>query len=277
MKTVLLAKDEVLAAYDEVRGLYPHIPPLAVWRSWELAGYRRFDLPGPVLDVGCGDGRYFRLAWPHALDVVGVDIDPETAARARETAVYREVHVAPAHQLPFGARAFASAFANCALEHMDELPTVLRSVRESLRPGGHFLCSVVTEKFVDWAPLPLLLRRLGDGPRADELRRQHAAYHHLVNPLPAGGWIDRLREAGFDVEQHVPIVPGIAGRLIVLFDQLWHVPDPGGGELGSEMHRYFHSLPNFPEGLRDIVSGLLTMEKEPETGCGAIFLARRPA
>ena len=107
-KTVLLTRDQVLAAYDEVAALYPHIPPLAAWRSWELAGYRRYQLVEPVLDLGCGDGRYFRLVWPDVRDVVGVDIDPETAARARGTGVYREVHVAAAHRLPFRPGAFAS-------------------------------------------------------------------------------------------------------------------------------------------------------------------------
>ena len=100
-----------------------------------------------------------------------------------------------------------------------------------------------------------------------------------MNPLPAGAWAQRLEESGFDVIEHVPIVPGVTGSMIVLLDQLWHVPVEArpGVELGSEMHEYFVSLPNFRSGLRGILDGLIAMEKDPAIGCGAIFVARRLA
>ena len=276
MNTVLLTREAVLAAYDEVGRLYPHIPPLAAWRAWELAGYRRYRLPEPVLDVGCGDGRYFRLAWPHVRDVVGVDIDPDTAARAKQTGVYREVHVAPADRLPFAPRTFASAFANCALEHMDRLPVVLKCIHDVVRPGGVFLCSVATDKFLRWAVLPMMMRLLGDDARAAALQKQHDSYHHHVNLFPAETWQRHFSDAGFVIEEHVPIVPEVTARAQVLLDQLWHVPR-GDHELGLDLHHYFQTLPSFHDGLRRILDGLLTMEKEPAVGGGAIFLARRPA
>jgi SAM-dependent methyltransferase len=272
MNTVLLERDAVLAAYDEVARLYPHIPPLAAWRAWELAGYRRYQLAERVLDVGCGDGRYFRLAWPNVHDVVGVDIDPDTAARASQTGIYREVHVAPADRLPFAPKSFGSAFANCALEHMDELPVVLRVIR----PGGVFLCSVATDKFLKWAVLPILMRLLGDDARASALQRQHDTYHHHVNLFPADVWQRHFSDAGFEIVEHVPIVPEVTARAQVMLDQLWHLPS-GDHELGLDLHHYFQTLPDFHDGLRRMLDGLLTMEKDRTVGGGAIFLMRRPA
>jgi len=93
----LLAKEEVISGYDSVVALYPHIPPLSHWRSWEYAAYQRYRLDGRVLDLGCGDGQYFRLIWPQATDVVGVDMNPGVAELGRQSGVYRAVHIAPAH------------------------------------------------------------------------------------------------------------------------------------------------------------------------------------
>jgi SAM-dependent methyltransferase len=275
--THLLSADDVLSAYDAVADLYPHIPSMSAWRAWELAAYRRFRLDGPVLDVGCGDGRYFRLVWPDAADVTGIDIDPPTVDAARASGVYRAVHLAPAHRPPVPAASFASAFANCALEHMDELPAVLRAVHDALRPGGTFLFSVVTDQFVAWSLVPLLLRKLGLDDPAAALQRQHEHYHHLVNPFPPQRWADELRRAGFGQIVHVPIVPELTGRLVVLLDQLWHVPQPDGSELGLQLHGYFTRLPGFVGGYRDVLAGLMRMEPRPDVGSGAVFAARRPA
>jgi SAM-dependent methyltransferase len=100
-----------------------------IWRAWEYAAYQRFTLPEPVLDAGCGDGRFFRLVWPAVQDVIGVDMDSGVANWARQTGIYRAVHTTRANQLPFPPETFASAFANRSPEHMDENLTKL--LRES--------------------------------------------------------------------------------------------------------------------------------------------------
>src|SRR6266849_6710505 len=142
MRQSFLLLQEVLAGYDAVSQLYPYIPPMTIWRAWEYAAYQRYTLPEPVLDIGCGDGRFFRLVWPQLRDVVGIDMDAGIADAARRARVYREGYVAPAHQLPVLSESFASAFANCSLEHMENLPAVLESIRRSVRLEGPFLLSV---------------------------------------------------------------------------------------------------------------------------------------
>jgi SAM-dependent methyltransferase len=280
MKTTLLSPADVLAGYDAISALYPHIPPMSAWRGWEYAGYRRHRLAGPVLDVGCGDGQVFRLLWPDVGEVVGVDMDAGTVEAARRSGVYRDVHQVPASEmdrvLPAGA--FASAFANCALEHMDDLPRVLANVAAALRPGGAFLFSVVTEKWRQWGGLALLFDLAGDPARAEALRRQHDHYHHHVNnALTVQGWAGHLAAAGFEAVEHTPIVPEITGRLVSLLDQVWHLPSAESptGEVGGRLHPVLVSLPDFPAAFRKIVEGTMQMEPDPATGGGAIFYARK--
>lgn len=155
--------------------------------------------------------------------VVGVDHDPHVATAARNTGVYREVHVASADRLPLASDSMDSAFANCSLEHMDRLPAVLRSIHRTLRPGGPFLLSVVTDKFSEWRILSLLLRQAGELRRAESIDRDFDTYHHLVNPLPPNGWANSLEEAGFRVQTYIPIVPELTARLFRFVDQVWHL------------------------------------------------------
>lgn len=274
-ETKPLAVNEILESYDAVSQLYPFIPSLSLWRAWEYAAYRRYTLPEPVLDIGCGDGRFFRLVWPEVRDVTGVDADPAMAALARRSGVYRQVLTVPAHQLPDAVQNFASAFANCSLEHMDQLPDVLASIYRSLRPRGSFLFSAVTDRFLEWAALPLFVSALGEVERAEALRARYQAYHHLINPLPLSAWVEHLGSAGFEILEHIPIVPEMTSRLFLFLDHLWHLPRPAG-ELGNELHAYLAASPNFPQAFRQVLAGVLQMERDWSATSGVIFLARRP-
>ena len=274
MKLSLLSSDEVVAGYDAVSLLYPYIPPMSMWRAWEYAAYRRFALPEPVLDVGCGDGRFFRLVWPPPRNVVGVDVDPGVVEAARRSGVYREVLVAPADRLPVRPETFASAFANCSLEHMDHLSEVLRGISGGLRPGAPFLLSVVTDRFLEWTALPGLIGAVGEAARARALHAEYEAYHHLVNPLPANTWIERLEEAGFEVLEHVPLLPELTSRLFLFLDHLWHLPRPGG-ELGDVLYPLLTTLSDFPAAFRQVLTGVMRMEWDWSSGSGAVFQARR--
>ena len=74
-------------------------------------------------------------------------MNPTVVEAARRSAVYKRVHLAPAHRLGVDRETFASAFANCSIEHMDHLPEVLTSIRRTLRTGALFLLNMVTDKF----------------------------------------------------------------------------------------------------------------------------------
>lgn len=276
MRQNLLSSEEVLKGYDVVSQLYPYIPSMSIWRAWECAAYRRYTLSEPVLDLGCGDGRFFRLVWPQLRDVVGVEMDLGVADAARRSGIYREVIATSAHKLPVKPESFAAAFANCSLEHMDHLPEVLSSVYRSLRPNGAFLCSVVTDKFMQWATLPLLVEKIGERQRAQALQVEYEMYHHLRNPLPPHEWREHLAHAGFEVVEQAPIVPEIMTRLFLFIDHLWHVSRPDDkGELGDVLFSYLTTFPHFPHAFRRVLTGILQMEQDWSIGSGSIFWARR--
>ena len=275
MNEILLAPDEVLRGYDAVSALYPHVPSLSHFRAWECAAYRHFALDGRCLDLGCGDGRYFRLLWPSLHEVVGVEIDPVVADLGRASGVYRHVHLAAASDVPEPDASFDHVFANCSLEHMDALDDVLAQIARCLKPGGTLLCSVVTDRFVEWSLLPRLVAMSGQAAAAAALQRDFLDYHHLANPLPVAQWVERFAAAGLAAESHVPILPRYNSGIFLLMDSIWHVANGRGGELGDAIHPFLSQNPRFPNGLRHVIAGLLEMETDPRTCSGAVFLARK--
>lgn len=277
MKVRTLSATEVLAGYDAVAKLYPFIPSLSLWRAWEYAAYQGISLQGRTLDLGCGDGQYFRLLWPTLRNVVGVDSDSHIARAAKQSGVYTDVHVASAHQLPFDPASFDACFANCSLEHMDYLDLVLSGLFRCLRPGGLLLCSVVTEKFLEWSVMPKLLALAGHQDAARALQRDAEAFHHLVNPLPVGEWNRRLSNAGFVAEEIVPIVPKLTSGFFLFVDTLWHIKRAGEGELGELIHRFLAGESRFPQAYRHVIAGLLEMESNPNETSGAVFLVTKPS
>lgn len=277
MQTKTLVSSEILVGYDAVSTLYPHIPPLSHWRAWEYAAYQRYRLDGRILDLGCGDGRYFRLIWPDANDVVGVDMNPGVAELGRQSGVYREVHAVPAHQIPEPEASFDHVFANCSLEHMDDLDAVLAEIHRTLKPGGTLLCSVVTDRFVQWSLLTKLVAMAGFADAAASLQKDFLDYHHLANPLSVEAWANSFKQAGLIPDEHVPILPQYNSGIFLLMENLWHVKRAtGGGEIGDVIFPFLSTNVNFPSAFRKVFAGLLEMESNWQDCSGAVFLVRRP-
>lgn len=271
-----LDAESLLQGYDAVSTLYAYIPPLSHWRAWEYAAYGNYHLDGRVLDLGCGDGRYFRLIWPEVKDVIGVDMNPDAVAQGRASGVYSIVHEAPAHCIPEPDGCFDHVFANCSLEHMDHLDTVLAEVARCLKPGGTLLCSVVTDRFIEWSLLPRMVSLAGFEEAASALHGDFMDFHHLVNPLPVAAWAESFARAGLIPEEHTPILPRYNSGAFLLMDSLWHVKKAGGGEMGDRIHPFLAGNPNFPRGFRTVLAGLLEMETDWLDASGAVFLVRKP-
>lgn len=277
VETITLDSEEVLNGYDTACTLYSHIPPLSHWRAWELAAYRKLALAGGrVLELGCGDGRYFRLIWPDANDIVGVDRDPCAADAGLRSGVYREIHVVDSHEVPELSESFDYVFANCTLGRMDRLDAVLAEVQRCLKPGGSLICSVVTDRFLQWNLLSNLVGMAGHAEAAASLQKDFFEFHHLVNPLSANEWQQRFRDAGLIPEVHIPILPKFNSGIFLLMDCLWHVKVSSWGELGDTMYPFLLENPKFPHAFRSIIAGLLEMETDWQDCSGAVFLVRKP-
>lgn len=276
MQTKTIVSSEILSAYDVVSTLYPHIPSLSHWRAWEYAVYQHYQIDGRILDIGCGDGRYFQLIWPLATDVVGVDMDPVIVELGRKSGVYRNVHAAKAHRVPEPDASFDHVFANCSLEHMDHLDAVLAEIQRCLKPGGTLLCSVVTDRFIQWSLLPKLISMTGFDDVAITFQGDFLDYHHLTNPLSVEDWEKKFSHAGLSAEDHGPILPKYNSGIFLLMDSLWHAKKAGGGEFGDIIHPFLSDNPKFPSAFRHVLAGLLEMETDWQDCSGAVFLVRKP-
>jgi SAM-dependent methyltransferase len=130
---------------------------------------------GRVVDVHCGGGRWLvamARQFPR-LELVGVEFEADSAARARATIAAEglsdriDIHEAAATK-PGGTSEYDLAYFQYALHQLPDAPQVLAAAWSALRPGGHLLV-------LDW-PLP---------SEPDEFRTRHGE-------LIAGVQLDEL-------------------------------------------------------------------------------------
>lgn len=161
-------------------------PSEALWRSFELGILRDVPFQRPILELGCGDGDVTSLLLDHVEDAI--DLNPRAVHRARRTGVYGRVECMDARQLATAdAGRYGTVFANCVLEHIRDLPSVLESCAQLLQPGGTLVATVPTVVMNDHLALRL--------PRYAELRRPQLVHHNLWS---VDQWREHLARAGFD-------------------------------------------------------------------------------
>lgn len=177
--------------------LYLHLRDLpyfrALVRAVEAAYYQTFDLPAPVLDVGCGDGHFASLTFDHKIDV-GLDPWHAPIHEAGRRGTYDLLVEADGARTPFAEATFASAFSNSVLEHIPHIDAVLADVRRVLRPEAPFYFCVPNERYLSELSLARLL-----GPGYTEWFRRISRVAHADGPQV---WEKRLQQAGFRLERY---------------------------------------------------------------------------
>lgn len=91
------------------------------------------ELAGPVLDVGCGEGRLAGLL-DAGVRWIGVDSSPAQLAANP----YRPAVRADMRSLPFADGVFAEVTHLWCLYHLDEPVQAIHEAARVLRPGGHY-------------------------------------------------------------------------------------------------------------------------------------------
>lgn len=172
----------------------------AVLRAVECRFYQDFELPGPVLDLGCGDGHFATIAFDHPLDA-GVDPWTGPVRQAGKRGGYRLVAQGYGDRLPFEDGHFGSAISNSVLEHIPDVDAVVCEIGRVLKPGAPFLFCVPNQYFLSNLSVSsffdrLGLKGIGDGYRS--FFNRISRHQHCDSPEV---WEARMKSAGFRIEK----------------------------------------------------------------------------
>jgi SAM-dependent methyltransferase len=208
---------------------------LAIREVVRLQAVKRLGLTGPILDVGCGDGLFARMAYPDQQSW-GVDINPSEVQRAQQSGTYATLICGSICNIHLPSEFFHSAIANCSLEHVPDISSALKNIASSLRQGGEFVMIVPTP---DWDQRLLtaeLMNRVG-------LKSLARAYGDTLNNVFAhihlyqeARWREILAAAGFETVRCEPIAlrdtswafdvmlyPSLLGYFVKKFTGRWVV------------------------------------------------------
>ncbi len=171
----------------------------SLMRAVEASFYPQISLPGPTLDVGCGDGHFATIAFDRPLDV-GIDPCREPLKEASQRGDYNLLLQADGGRLPFPEAYFGSAFSNSVLEHIPQIDIVLAEVARVLKPGAPFIFSSPNHNFLPSLSIGRLLDRFGMRPLGEAYRSFFNRISRHYHSDPPDVWEKRLEEAGFALE-----------------------------------------------------------------------------
>ena len=280
---------------EELTPLTPQQPATVAWRVVELDHLLRHGLPsGFGLDVGCGDGTIVKVLRRHGAgnwQLVGVDPDPRETRAAIASGEYVRVHTASAAEVPEPDASFDFAFSNSVLEHIPDLPAVLREVARVLKPGAPLIATVPSARFNDCLAGPGVLAPLLGRRRHEYLEAiDHRLAH--VNLWSAEKWGAELAAAGLELVEAEPymsvrdvrrwerlsnwtggLLYGLAGRRRRPIEISRAMDITTGSSRADVLGRV--TIPLVRRSLRDYEPSAGAAPEDPAFGC-LLLVARRP-
>ncbi len=208
--------------------LWQHLKALpafrALLRAVEARLYQELlPLDEPVLDLGCGDGHFASVAFPHRL-TAGIDPAGGMLREAQGWDAYRLLAQSVGAALPFVDGHFATVISNSVLEHIPDVETVLAEVYRVLASSGRFIFCVPSDHFTGMLFFSQLLSQL----RLKRLARAYGRYfnriarhHHCDSPLV---WQARVRRAGLHLVDAFYYFSARANHVLDL-GHYWGVPN----------------------------------------------------
>jgi SAM-dependent methyltransferase len=180
--------------------LYWFAPPVALWRAVEARALARQRYYAPLLDLGCGHGRFASVLFGTNQTVTaGCDLLHFQLIKARKSGAYQAVILADGEELPYASDAFATILANSVLEHIPDPRSVLREGARVLRPGGHLVIAVPSDRFHDYLATSQQHRaskQPGLAAAYDTAIDQRLEHYHYYKPSE---WAQLLRSVGLEL------------------------------------------------------------------------------
>jgi glycosyltransferase involved in cell wall biosynthesis/2-polyprenyl-3-methyl-5-hydroxy-6-metoxy-1,4-benzoquinol methylase len=129
---------QALQGYLEVRGE----PVTRARHEGILEHIQAWTRPGRILDVGCADGRFLEVARDGGWQVEGIEGSDMLARMAQEAVPEASVHRGLLGRVGLPAERYQAINLCHIVEHVTDVPALLRACRAALRPGG-ILCVVM--------------------------------------------------------------------------------------------------------------------------------------
>jgi SAM-dependent methyltransferase len=180
--------------------LYWFAPPVALWRAVEARAVARQHFYAPMLDFGCGHGRFSVVLFGAQRPITaGCDLLHAQLLAARDGGAFKSVTRADGHRLPYAAGVFASVLANSVLEHIRDPLPVLQQIARVLQAGGRLIVTAPSDRFHDYLSTSRKHRYTGHPGLAAaynaavDQRFQHYHYH------TPNEWARLFRIAGLEL------------------------------------------------------------------------------
>jgi SAM-dependent methyltransferase len=214
--------------------VYPMDPGLALHRATE-AMLMPATLVAPVLDLGCHDGTFTRLAVAGRVTgrgLFGCDRSPAIG----DESPFDGLVTAEASRLPFAPATFASVVCNSVLAHVADLDAALAEIRRVLRRGGRLVASVPTPRFHALRASCRVVRGVAGTRAAARMARRYDRRWEQRHLLEREAWRVRLAVAGFHLERWTEYLGGRSG---VVWSALFAATRCGVGRLtvGAALRR----------------------------------------
>jgi ubiquinone/menaquinone biosynthesis C-methylase UbiE len=151
-------------------------------------------LPGRILEIGTGQGRFLAALLEHAARMTTVDIDPGGQRLARLNVAWAKPRgrarfvVADAARLPWKKHTFDCVVSVNALHHMTDIPGVLREITRVVRPAGKIVLA-------DFNARGLAILQKVHRLEGRDHERVKYRFPDLVRRLAALGWDVRLKHS----------------------------------------------------------------------------------
>ena len=130
-----------------------------IWRSHEIKAYSGLVLKRPILDLGCGEGRFTTLLFTKPLDI-GLDISKSSVEEAKRRKFHKRFIISTADKTTLLDNSVNSIFSNSVFEHITNLEDVIREAGRVLKPKGAFVFTVHAPSSKNFV-VSRLLRNLG--------------------------------------------------------------------------------------------------------------------
>jgi SAM-dependent methyltransferase len=184
--------------------LYWFAPPVALWRAVEARTVARQRFHAPMLDFGCGHGRFaVAIFGTNQPIMAGCDLLRSQLTVARDGGAYQTIALADGHYLPYPAGAFATAFSNSVLEHIPDPSPVLSEIARVLRPSGRLIITVPSDRFHNYLATSQRHRatgQLGLAAAYNAAVDQQLQHYHYHTP---NEWARLFQNAGLELMHEV--------------------------------------------------------------------------